>query len=93
MMVDGKPGSLGDLKKGMMVLVNATENRHYGTNDPPLRMTNTLLYEDTIEGTVQSVTQDASWCLRHSVSASLVRWWARLDFSKDCSPTDIFLSD
>ena len=60
MTVDGKPGSQSDLKKGMVVLVNATLTHNYGTNDPPQRTANTLLYEDTVEGIVQSVAPDGS---------------------------------
>ncbi len=60
MTVDGKPGSQSDLKKGMVVLVNATLTHNYGTNDPPQRTANRLLYEDTAEGVVQSVAQDGS---------------------------------
>ena len=60
MTVDGKSGSQSDLKKGMVVLVNATLTHNYGTNDPPQRTANTLFYEDTIEGIVQSVAADGS---------------------------------
>ncbi|THJ25400.1 MAG: hypothetical protein CAF45_000890 [Nitrospira sp. CG24E] len=60
MTVDGKPGSQSDLKKGMVVLVNATLTHNYGTNDPPQRTAKRLLYEDTVEGVVQSVAQDGS---------------------------------
>ena len=60
MTVDGKPGSQSDLKKGMVVLVNATLTHNYGTNNPPQRTANTLVYEDTVEGVVQSVAPDGS---------------------------------
>jgi hypothetical protein len=60
MTVDGKPSGQSDLKKGMLVLVNATLTHNYGTNDPPQRTANRLLYEDTLEGVVQSVAQDGS---------------------------------
>jgi hypothetical protein len=60
MTVDGKSGSQSDLKKGMVVLVNATLTHNYGTNDPPQRTAHTLFYEDTIEGIVQSVAADGS---------------------------------
>ena len=60
MTVDGKPGSQSDLKKGMVVFVNATLTHNYGTNDPPQRTVTTLLYEDTVEGVVQSVAPDGS---------------------------------
>jgi hypothetical protein len=60
MTVDGKSGSQSDLKKGMVVLVNATLTHNYGTNDPPQRTANRLFYEDTVEGVVQSVAPDGS---------------------------------
>jgi len=60
MTVDGNSGSQSDLKKGMVVLVNATLAHNYGTNDPPQRTANTLVYEDTVEGVVQSVALDGS---------------------------------
>jgi hypothetical protein len=60
MMVDGKSGSLTDLKKGMLVRVNATVTEHYDTHDVLQHTANTLLYEDTVEGVVQSVASDGS---------------------------------
>ena len=54
MTVDGKSGRQSDLKKGMVVLVNAT------VADPPERTANILVYEDTVEGVVQSVASDGS---------------------------------
>ena len=60
MTVDGKSGSQSDLRKGMVVLVNATVTHGYGINDPPQRTASTLLYEDTVEGIVQSVAPDGS---------------------------------
>ena len=60
MTIDGKSGSQSELKKGMVVLVNATLTHNYGTNDPPQRTANTLVYEDTVEGMVQSVATDGS---------------------------------
>ena len=60
MTVDGKSGSQSDLKKGMVVVVNATLTHDYGTNNPPQRTANTLVYEDTVEGIVQSVASDGS---------------------------------
>jgi hypothetical protein len=60
MMVDGKSGSLTDLKKGMLVRVNATVTERYDTHDVLQRTANTLLYEDTVEGVVQSVASDGS---------------------------------
>lgn len=60
MTVDGKSGSQSDLKKGMVVLINATLTHNYDTNDPPQRTANTLVYEDTVEGVVQSVAPDGS---------------------------------
>ena len=60
MMVDGQPGSQRDLKKGMLVRVNATVTKQSGTNDPPLRTADRILYEDTLEGVVQSVTPTGS---------------------------------
>ena len=60
MTVDGKPGHQSDLKKGMVVLVHATVAHTSGTNVPPQRTANTLLYEDTVEGVVQTVASDGS---------------------------------
>ncbi len=60
MTIDGSSGSQNDLKKGMVVLVNATVTHNYGTSEPPQRTANTLLYEDTVEGIVQSVAPDGS---------------------------------
>jgi len=60
MTVDGKSGSQSDLKKGMVVLVNATLTHNYGTSDPPQRTANRLFHEDTVEGIVQSVAPDGS---------------------------------
>lgn len=60
MTIDGKSGSQSDLKKGMIVRVDATLTERSGTNDPALRAANRLLYEDTLEGFVQSVAADGS---------------------------------
>lgn len=59
MMIDGQPGSQRDLKQGMLVRVNATVTERSGTN-APLRTADTLVYEDTLEGIVQSVTPTGS---------------------------------
>ncbi|HEX6826943.1 MAG TPA: DUF5666 domain-containing protein [Nitrospiraceae bacterium] len=58
--VDGRPGHHRDLKKGMVVLVHATVAHTSGTNEPPQRAANSLLYEDTVEGVVQTVAPDGS---------------------------------
>jgi hypothetical protein len=58
--VDGTSGHQSDLKNGMVVLLNATVIHHNDTNDPDQRTANTLLYEDTVEGVVQSVAPDGS---------------------------------
>ncbi|MDH4154281.1 MAG: DUF5666 domain-containing protein [Nitrospira sp.] len=60
MMIDGKPGSQSDLQKGMIVRVGATLREQSGTNDQPVRMANAVLYEDTLEGFIQSVATDGS---------------------------------
>ncbi len=60
MTVDGEPAHQSDLKKGMVVLVHATVAHTYGTNEPPQGTANTLLYEDTVEGVVQTVDPDGS---------------------------------
>ena len=60
MTIDGTSGSQNDLKKGMVVLVNGTLTHNYGTSEPPQRTANTLVYEDTVEGIVQSVAPDGS---------------------------------
>lgn len=59
MLIDGQPGSQGNLKKGMLVRVTATVTKQSGTNDP-LRTADTLVYEDTLEGFVQSMTPTGS---------------------------------
>ncbi len=58
MLVDGKPGSQSDLKKGMIVRINATVTEHYDTDEELQRTANTLVYEDTVDGRVQSVAPD-----------------------------------
>ncbi len=60
MTVDGTSGNQRDLKKGMVVLVNATLTHNYGTSEPPQRTANTLFYEDSVEGIIQSVAPDGS---------------------------------
>lgn len=60
MMIDGKPGSQRELQKGMIVRVNATVTGRSGSNEVPLRVATRLLYEDTLEGLVQSVATDGS---------------------------------
>ncbi|MBS0155319.1 MAG: hypothetical protein JSS38_12035, partial [Nitrospira sp.] len=60
MMIDGKTGNQSDLQKGMIVRVDATLTERSGTKDLPLRAANRLLYEDTLEGFVQSVAADGS---------------------------------
>ncbi len=60
MTVDGNPGTQSDLKKGMIVRVNATVPEGSGTDEPVLRTANTVLYEDTVEGFVQSVAADGT---------------------------------
>ena len=59
-MVDGNRGNQSDLKKGMIVRVNATVPERSGMNEPLLRTANTVLYEDTVEGFVQSVAADGT---------------------------------
>jgi hypothetical protein len=59
MLVDGQPGNQRDLKQGMLVRVTATVTERSGTN-APLRTADTLVYEDTLEGIVQSVTPTGS---------------------------------
>ena len=57
--VDGQANAgEGQLKKGMVVLVNGTISEDYGTGQTIQRTARTILYEDTIEGPVQSVAQD-----------------------------------
>lgn len=60
MMVDGKPGSLSDLKQGMLVRVHASVIERYDTHEVLKRTASTLLYEDAVEGVVQSVAPDGS---------------------------------
>lgn len=57
--VDGQTNAgEGQLKKGMVVLVNGTISENYGTGQAVQRTAKTVLYEDTIEGPVQSVALD-----------------------------------
>ena len=57
--VDGVPNAgEGQLKKGMIVLVNGTISEDYKTSRTVQRTAKTILYEDTIEGPVQSVAAD-----------------------------------
>ncbi|HRI40021.1 MAG TPA: DUF5666 domain-containing protein, partial [Nitrospira sp.] len=60
MLVDGKSGSQSDLKKGMIVRIKATVTEHYDTDEELQRMANTLVYEDTVDGRVQSVAPDGA---------------------------------
>jgi hypothetical protein len=60
MLVDGNPGNQSDLKKGMIVRVNATVPEGSSTNEPGLRTAQTVLYENTVEGFVQSVAPDGT---------------------------------
>jgi hypothetical protein len=57
--VDGQTNAgEGQLKKGMVVLVNGTISKYYGAGQAVQRTARTVLYEDTIEGPVQSVALD-----------------------------------
>ncbi len=57
--VDGQTNAgEGQLKKGMVVLVNGTISKYNGTGQAVQRTAKTVLYEDTIEGPVQSVALD-----------------------------------
>ena len=60
MLVDGKSGSQSDLKKGMIVRIKATVTEHYDTDEELQRTANTLVYEDTVDGRVQSVAPDGA---------------------------------
>lgn len=60
MTVDGRPGGQSDLKEGMLVRMNATVTEHYDTDKVSQRSADILLYEDTVEGVVQSVAPDGS---------------------------------
>ncbi|MDH5193801.1 MAG: DUF5666 domain-containing protein [Nitrospira sp.] len=60
MIVDGKPGSQSDLKKGMIVRIKATVVEHYDTDEELQRTAKTLLYEDTVDGALESVAPDGS---------------------------------
>jgi len=60
MTVDGNPGTQSDLKKGMIVQVNAIVSQDSSMDEPVPRTANTVLYEDTVEGFVQSVAADGT---------------------------------
>ena len=46
------------LKLGMVVLVNGTRTVEYGSNKTLTQVADTITYEETVEGVVQSVTAD-----------------------------------
>lgn len=54
--IEGHPGAESSLKKGMVVVVNGRTTYNYGTQDAPKRTADTITYEDTVEGVVQSVS-------------------------------------
>lgn len=60
MMIDGTPGSQRELQKGMIVRVDATMGEQSVTNNAPVRTAKAVLYEDTLEGFVQSVRPTGS---------------------------------
>lgn len=60
MTVDGKSGAQNDLLKGMIVRLNATVTEHYDTDKVFNRAADALVYEDTVEGVVQSVSPDGT---------------------------------
>jgi hypothetical protein len=57
-MVDGQPATQNQLKIGMIVLIDGTVTEDYGTSRPVVRVANSILYEDSVEGLVQSVASD-----------------------------------
>ena len=57
-LVDGQPAGQNQLKIGMIVLVDGTITEDYGTSQPLVRVAHSVVYEDTVEGLVQSVSSD-----------------------------------
>lgn len=59
--IDDEPcSSENKLKIGMVVLVNGKVTEDYSTNQPVTRTADTITYEETVEGIVQSVAPDGS---------------------------------
>lgn len=57
--IDHEPCStVNRLKLGMVVLVNGTQSVEYGTNNTLIRVADTITYEETVEGVVQSASAD-----------------------------------
>src|SRR5262245_25411826 len=59
--IDGESCSTeNSLKLGMVVLVKGTAQSSYQSGNEVTRVADTITYEDTVEGVVQSVAQDGS---------------------------------
>lgn len=57
--IDHEPCStVNRLKLGMVVLVNGTQTVEYGSNNTLVRVADTITYEETVEGVVQSASAD-----------------------------------
>ncbi len=57
--IDEEPcSSENRLKLGMVVLVNGSTTEHDSTNQPLTRTADTIIFEETVEGLVQSVAPD-----------------------------------
>ena len=57
--IDHEPcNTVNRLKLGMVVLVNGTQTVEYGTNNTLIRVADTITYEETVEGVVQSASAD-----------------------------------
>lgn len=57
--IDDDPcSSENRLKLGMVVLVNGTATDDYVTGQPVTRVADTIIFEETVEGVVQSVAED-----------------------------------
>ncbi len=57
--IDREPcSSENRVKLGMIVLINGTRTTSAGTTQPPTRIADKIIYEETVEGAVQAVSPD-----------------------------------
>ena len=57
--IDDDPcSSENKLKLGMVILVNGTVTENYSTGQPVTRVADTIIFEESVEGVVQSVAED-----------------------------------
>jgi hypothetical protein len=57
--IDDEPcSSVNRLKLGMVVLVNGSTTEHYANHQPLARVADTIIFEETVEGVVESIASD-----------------------------------